>query len=276
MSAAASNEASQQIACECPVTWGPTVLGCGSTAVAVATTASTEDQVLEQAQDAADGGADLVELRLDLYDPEGNAPTYAALAEKVCFQIAPTPVLLTLRSKHEGGQAQVSNETYRDLLLELIDVVASSAALSRPVAVDVELGRECLPQISAVAHAAGLDVVASFHDFYGTPDENELLRLLHQMEDGGANVAKIAVMPHDAVDVTRLLAVTARAREALRIPLAAMSMGGLGAVTRVSGNVFGSCLTFAVVPGEDGSATPSAPGQLPIAQVRQVMGILGR
>jgi 3-dehydroquinate dehydratase-1 len=49
-----------------------------------------------------------------------------------------------------------------------------------------------------------------------------------------------------------------------------MAMGGLGAVSRVCGGVFGSALTFAV------GAAPSAPGQMPIDDVRAALAVLQR
>ena len=52
-----------------------------------------------------------------------------------------------------------------------------------------------------------------------------------------------------------------------------MSMGALGAVSRVA-PAFGSALTFAVVPDEQGQARASAPGQLPIQDVRRCLELL--
>jgi 3-dehydroquinate dehydratase-1 len=77
-------------------------------------------------------------------------------------------------------------------------------------------------------------------------------------------------MPQSLQDVHRLLGATLRASERLAIPVISMSMGGLGAVTRLCGGVFGSALTFAV-----GSAA-SAPGQVPIADVRAAVAVLQR
>jgi 3-dehydroquinate dehydratase, type I len=53
-----------------------------------------------------------------------------------------------------------------------------------------------------------------------------------------------------------------------------MSMGALGAISRVAA-VFGSALTFAVVPDEEGRLGASAPGQLPIDEVRRCLSLLG-
>jgi 3-dehydroquinate dehydratase-1 len=49
-----------------------------------------------------------------------------------------------------------------------------------------------------------------------------------------------------------------------------MAMGALGAVTRTSGWLFGSAMTFAV------GASSSAPGQMPIGDVRAAVEVLKR
>ena len=93
----------------------------------------------------------------------------------------------------------------------------------------------------------------------------------------GADLAKIAVWPTSADDVARLLGVCARATAGagtvLGVPVATMSMGALGAVSRVA-PAFGSALTFAVVPDEQGQSRASAPGQLPLQDVRRCLELL--
>ncbi len=77
-------------------------------------------------------------------------------------------------------------------------------------------------------------------------------------------------MPRDRADVLTLLSATATAEAKARIPLISMSMGPLGAVTRMIGGVFGSSLSFAVGEGS------SAPGQMPIADLVSVFDALAR
>ena len=93
----------------------------------------------------------------------------------------------------------------------------------------------------------------------------------------GADLAKIAVWPTSADDVARLLGVCARATAGagtgLGVPVAAMSMGALGAVSRVA-PAFGTALTFAVVPDGQGQSRASAPGQLPLQDVRRCLELL--
>lgn len=86
------------------------------------------------------------------------------------------------------------------------------------------------------------------------------------MQDLGADLPKIAVMPQSPQDVLTLLAATLTMKEKYATrPLITMSMGKSGGVSRVTGRLFGSAMTFGTV----GQA--SAPGQIAIAKLREVM-----
>jgi len=73
------------------------------------------------------------------------------------------------------------------------------------------------------------------------------------------------VMPSSVDDVLTLLSATAERAKVSKTPLITMSMGSLGAVSRVCGELTGSCLTF----GTLGKA--SAPGQI---GAEELIGIL--
>lgn len=189
------------------------------------------------------------------------------------------PLLLTCRTATEGGRAHLDDAAYSVVLGAVLDDLSTWAPDRRPAAIDVEVQRGCLPEVSQQAHGLGIDVVASFHDFETTPADEVLEEVLARMASEGADLAKIAVWPTSADDVARLLGVCARATAdpgegaGLGIPVAAMSMGALGAVSRVA-PAFGTALTFAVVPDEQGETQASAPGQLPIQDVRRCLELL--
>ncbi|OLO84341.1 type I 3-dehydroquinate dehydratase [Actinomyces naeslundii] len=284
------------------LTWGGcTIPGDGGVpAVAVSLTGPTAAHARAQARHAIDAGADVLELRVDLLEEVDalvaftEAPSEAATDSMVvataaaqvleCLRrmtdvIDATPLLLTCRTAAEGGRARLDDSGYSALLRSVLDELAGWEPGRRPSAVDVEVQRGCLPQVSEQAHGLGIDVVASFHDFKTTPADDVLEDVLSRMASEGADLAKIAVWPTGADDVARLLGVCARATAApgkgtgLGLPVAAMSMGALGAVSRVA-PVFGSALTFAVVPDEQGETQASAPGQLPIQDVRRCLELL--
>jgi len=282
------------------LTWdGRSIPGPGGlSAVAVSLTGPSLAQARTQARSAIDAGADVLELRVDLLEEAGAlaapAPLDAATAAAQVLEClrglreaidttdgadAGSPVLLTCRTAAEGGRAQLDDAAYGSLLRSVLDGLADWVPERRPAAIDVEVQRGCLPQVCTQAHALSIDVVASFHDFEATPADEALEEVLARMAREGADLAKIAVWPTSADDVARLLGVCARAtagageRSGLGVPVAAMSMGALGAVSRVA-PAFGSALTFAVVPDEQGQARASAPGQLPIQDVRRCLELL--
>ena len=282
------------------LTWGGRSIPApgGLPAVAVSLTGPSLAQARSQARSAVDAGADVLELRVDLLEETGAlaapAPLDAATAAAQVLEClrglreaidttdgadAGSPVLLTCRTAAEGGRAQLDDASYGALLRSVLDGLTDWAPERRPAAIDVEVQRGCLPQVCTQAHALSIDVVASFHDFEATPADEALEEVLARMAREGADLAKIAVWPTSADDVARLLGVCARAtagageRSGLGVPVAAMSMGALGAVSRVA-PAFGSALTFAVVPDEQGQARASAPGQLPIQDVRRCLELL--
>ena len=284
------------------LTWGGcTIPGDGGVpAVAVSLTGPTAAHARAQARHAIDAGADVLELRVDLLEEvdalvafteaPGEAATDSMVVATAAAQVLEclrrmtdvidaTPLLLTCRTAAEGGRARLDDSGYSALLRSVLDELAGWEPGRRPSAVDVEVQRGCLLQVSEQAHGLGIDVVASFHDFKATPVDDVLEDVLSRMASEGADLAKIAVWPTGADDVARLLGVCARAAAApgkgtgLGLPVAAMSMGALGAVSRVA-PVFGSALTFAVVPDEQGETQASAPGQLPIQDVRRCLELL--
>jgi len=139
--------------------------------------------------------------------------------------------------------------------------------------VDVEYRRDraAVERIVAAAHARGVAVVASNHDFDATPPKDEIVARLREMQELGADICKIAVMPRSTADVLTLLDATRTMHEdhADR-PLITMSMGGLGVVSRIAGQVFGSAATFGMV------GTASAPGQVDAGELRSALDLIDR
>ncbi len=91
---------------------------------------------------------------------------------------------------------------------------------------------------------------------------------LRRMEALGADIAKLAVMPQTPEDVLTLLSATGEVSATAARPVVTMSMGRLGAVSRIAGEVFGSALTFGAV------GQSSAPGQLEAAALAKALSLL--
>ena len=89
------------------------------------------------------------------------------------------------------------------------------------------------------------------------------------MQELGADIPKIAVMPQNKKDVLTLLAATEEmANEYADRPIITMSMAGTGVISRLAGEVFGSALTFGA------AAKASAPGQMGVEDLKQVLTLL--
>jgi 3-dehydroquinate dehydratase-1 len=240
------------------------VLGEGRPQICVSLVGATIAELSAAASGLVAGDFDLVELRIDFFSGwdtpaavrDAIAVVRAALPEEV-------PVIFTFRTKREGGQRDVSPEAYADLI-----GLAITAGVD---AIDVELftERAVLLGIVSAAHDAGVVVVMSSHDFESTPPRAEILARLAEQQELGADVLKLAVMPSNPRDVLTLMDATAEfVAEQARCPVITMSMGGLGVVSRLAGETFGSCVTFGSV------GAPSAPGQIEARELRAVLDLV--
>ena len=134
--------------------------------------------------------------------------------------------------------------------------------------IDVELsaGKEEAAALVEEAHRFGIKVIMSSHDFYRTPEIEEMLASLKKMQEWNADIPKLAVMPKSRRDVMKLLTATLEMREQYGDrPIVTMAMASEGVITRLAGEVFGSCMTF----GSVGQA--SAPGQMEISELHYVL-----
>jgi 3-dehydroquinate dehydratase type I len=194
---------------------------------------------------AADG-ADLVELRADLWD----APDPGALPGLLTrLRRGGRPVILTARAAAEGGRPL--DEGVRKALYE--------AGLEHADAIDVEIAStEIAGALVPKARAARRTVILSAHVLDATPPAATLMALVDLARTRGADLTKIATHTADVDDVRTLLEVTLAART---YGIVTLAMGPLGAA-RVFLPMAGSLLTYAHV------GRPTAPsGQLPLDEL---------
>ena len=92
---------------------------------------------------------------------------------------------------------------------------------------------------------------------------------LRKMQQLGADILKLAVMPQSRRDVLTLLEVTLEISEELvDNPIVTMSMASLGLVSRMVGETFGSAITFGAVGQR---SAPGQPGARELAEVLEVI-----
>jgi len=245
---------------------GRPLAGGAMPAVCVPLVARTADALLAEAAAAVAGAPHLLEWRVDFLDGIERTADVVALARRLKQVAGGLPVLFTCRAPQEGGEPTALSA---DQVAELHAAVAASGAIDL---IDIEMASEPrhLATVSRSARAHGLTLVLSFHDFQRTPPADQLLARFRQAHALGADVGKVAVMPHTPGDVLALLQATWEASEALPIAVTGMAMGPLGAPSRIVGGQFGSALTFAA------GQVASAPGQLPLGELRTALDVLGR
>ena len=209
---------------------------------------------------------DLLEWRIDHFDAIADRAHVREVARTIRHAAGDAAVLLTRRSVTEGGRPVPLSEG------AVVDLLAEACATGDVDLIDYELSNPVaeMTRLRAASAAHGVALVASFHDFQRTPAVDVLLDRFADAERRGADVAKVAVMPQGPEDVLSLLAATHRASLSNGLPLISISMGSVGALSRVVGWMYGSAATFAV--GKSGSA----PGQIEIDELRQLLAGMHR
>lgn len=241
-----------------------TTIGEGIPKIIVPLVGATEEQILQEAASVKDLKPDVVEWRVDFFDKVEKIDAIQEIIAKLRKFFADELLLFTFRSHKEGGNKAISPEYYVEL--------NQTAIHTRNIdLVDVELfaGDSYVKAILAAAKKNGVFVVMSNHDFAKTPTKDEIVSRLRKMQEYGADIPKIAVMPTTVADVITLIDATntMKTQYADR-PIITMSMGGTGVISRLAGEVFGSAFTFGA------GQKASAPGQIPVGELKRVLEIL--
>ena len=219
--------------------------------IAAARTAEAIEK-MERAQPLAD----LVELRIDRM-PDADLRRLIA-ARRI-------PVIVTNRSRQEGGGYDGTEWERVALLVEAVRLGADY--------VDIEAATDpaLKAQLSSALAGGTTRLIASWHDFSGTPPAEFLgTKLAACMADKPA-IVKIVTHASTTADCLRLLELIP---ESLRRgqPIAAFCMGKRGKISRIMAPLLGSVISYASLEPEEASA----PGQLTIEEMQTINRIVGR
>lgn len=235
----------------------------GRPKICVPLVGKTKQEIIAEVKMLENVAFDLAELRIDFFEGVEQLDQVGDLLAEIS-KIYKKPLLFTFRSKKEGGERELSLERYFALnrfaiRSGLVDMV------------DLELFSSEAEAIKVIAEAKekSVKVVLSSHDFFRTPPKEEIVARLVKMQELGADITKIAVMPQSEEDVLTLLAATLEMKKTKADrPCVTMSMGKYGVISRLAGELFGSCLTFAA------AKEVSAPGQVSVRDVRSILELL--
>lgn len=238
-------------------------IGEGKPKIIVPIVETTGEEIRKKAEAFSKLEVDLIEWRADFYEDIFDIKKTESLVKEIRAAAGEKILLFTFRTKKEGGQKDIDPAYYT----QLNQMIAQSSCADL---IDVEIfsGDDVVNANMANIHATKALVIASNHDFFKTPPKAELKVRLQKMQDMGADILKIAVMPQSALDVLELLSATCEMAQTAVKPIVTMSMGAQGTVSRLVGEVFGSAATFGAV------GKTSAPGQIPVEKLAQVLTIL--
>ncbi|MCB2295012.1 type I 3-dehydroquinate dehydratase [Clostridium algoriphilum] len=239
-------------------------IGEGLPKICVSMVGETIQELVEEAKLLKELDIDVIEWRVDFFEDVESIDKVKQALQKIREVLFDKPILFTFRSAKEGGHKEVTTAFY----LELNKLIVKTNLVE---IIDVELfnNEKDIKALVEVAHANGVVVIISNHDFQRTPDKEEIISRLQKAQKLGGDIPKIAVMPTCAEDVITLLDATRiMSEEYAEGPIITMSMAGKGAISRLSGELFGSALTFGA------AKKVSAPGQISVVELRETIQLL--
>lgn len=227
------------------------MIGEGRPVICVPVVEKEAEKIIENIRELCEKQVQMIEWRVDHFEGVRDPEQVKAVLEEIRPYTEKTILLFTFRTKQQGGQLSLPEKD----ILYLNTIAAKSGCVDL---IDLEFFEATRPEKEIRRfQKMGVRVIASHHDFDATPDDAILHMLMDQMQQGGADVAKLAMMPQSMDDVIRLMKLTNDTKQKYpSLPLVTMSMGGQGVISRIAGEFIGSCITF----GADREV--SAPGQL--------------
>ena len=239
-------------------------IGEGIPKICVPIVGVTKEDIINEAKTFESIPVDVVEWRVDWFEGVFEIEKVKDVLADLRKALGETPLLFTFRTSKEGGEKAIEPDVYAGL-----NKAVAATGYVDLVDVEVFTGDEIVKDIIEAAHSCGVKVVASNHDFDKTPDKDDIVGRLRKMQELGADIPKIAVMPQNKADVLTLLTATEEmsSKYADR-PIITMSMAGTGVISRLCGEVFGSALTFGA------AKKASAPGQMGVEDLNTVLQLL--
>ena len=239
-------------------------IGEGIPKIIVPIVETTRKEIIRKAESLADVRVDIVEWRADWFEEAADPAAVEEVLKGLRSALGNTPLLFTFRTLREGGEKAIDPQDYAALNISM-----ARSGFADLIDVEIFTGDEIVREIIESAHERGVKIVGSSHDFDRTPEKEEIVGRLKKMQQMGADIPKIAVMPQNRKDVlTLLLATEEMTAEYADRPIITMSMSGTGLISRLCGEVFGSSCTFGAV------GKVSAPGQMNAEDLDTVLELI--
>lgn len=210
------------------------------TRLCVAIFVTSVKQATRDAALAAEAGADIVEYRIDTFDPA---------VDPGLVRRSPLPCIVTCRPIWEGGNSELAD---RERLRILRDQLLAGAAY-----VDIEA--VTYKRCPADTPTEGRIIISS-HDFTGRPEK--IYTLIEELNASSGDVNKIVWTARTIRDNLEVFEILQHQQK----PTIALCMGEAGLISRVLAKKFGAFLTFASLDASGGTAS----GQIPVADMKRL------
>lgn len=185
-------------------------------------------------------GADILEFRIDSFSNKDINYISFLLEKATNFGFE---TILTIRSEKEGG-------SYVENRLSMFEKLMPLASYT-----DIELSStDILPQISKLSKEYKKPLIISHHNFELTPANFIIQELIREALRYG-DIPKLAFKANSYEDVARLMCACKYKGKKIII-----SMGEYGKISRISGYIFNSFITYAYL------YKPNASGQLSLQE----------
>ncbi|MBR2045176.1 MAG: type I 3-dehydroquinate dehydratase [Agathobacter sp.] len=239
------------------------VIGNGKPLICISVMDARKDDIVAEVKRLVSKDVKMIEWRVDAFEGVESLNAVRQVLKELASVVKETILVFTFRSKEQGGECSLSNQQ----IFDLHEVAAESKVVDF---IDVEyFYMDDADDEILKLQKMGTKVITSHHDFHETPSSDVLFMLLEQMNHSNADIVKLAMMPNSTEDVLRLLEETNHFHKRYpKQPLITMAMGKLGMISRISGEIFGSCVTFGA------GKNASAPGQIEMTKLEQILDVL--
>ena len=222
------------------------VIGEGKPKICVTVTGKDENSIISEAHRAFLSAAEIIEWRADYFEGVQDDVMLIRMLKTIRMNIGSKAFLFTYRTKEEGGTIPFRDTEYIHILKiaidsRLIDLIDIECCVSEYMAMEM----------IAYARQKNIYMIGSNHTAGFSLSIGEMEYRVRYMQKLGVDIARLTVIPQRKRDAYRLLLTTHDLAEDLNFPIAVLGLGEYGKYTRVLGELFGSCLTCAVLDAGD-------------------------
>ena len=212
-----------------------------------------EKTVAAMARTANRVDADVVELRLDCLNDWSSLKKLLSIKK---------PIIATCMPAWEGGRFKGTEQ-------QRVKILDDALMFASYLTIELQTSSRMRDKLVKAAKERNVTVIVAYHDFTKTPSKKRIEGIIaREARIGG--IAKVAFMAKSMNDVLTLLNVLAEKKQCVQV--IALSLGSFGRVSRILGPLLGSYLTY----GSVSNGKEAGPGQLTVAELRQINSILER